>query len=48
MKVITPWTPSYNHMEKADLVYSAVEDPKGINLIMFRDSSVKFLQKWDK
>ena len=32
-------------MEKADLLYFEVEDPDGINLIMFRDSSVTFSAK---
>ena len=35
-------TPSNNHMEKAVFSYLEVESPNGINLIMFRDSSVTF------
>ena len=35
-------------MEKADFLYFEVEAPNGINLIMFRDSSVTFLQKPEK
>ena len=34
----------YNRMEKADF-YFEVEEPKGINLIMFRDSYVTFSAK---
>ena len=37
--------PSYNHMEKADFLYFEIEAPNGINLIMFRDSSVTFSAK---
>ena len=40
-----PSTPSYDHMEKADFLYFEVEAPNGINLIMFRDSSVTFAEK---
>ena len=32
-------------MGKADFLYIEVENPKGINLIMFRDSSVTFTAK---
>ena len=38
-------TPSYNHMEKADFLYFKVEAPSGINLVMFRDSSMTFSAK---
>ena len=38
-------SPLYNHMEKADFLYFEVEDPKGINLIMFRGSHVTFSAK---
>ena len=42
-------TPSYNHMEKADSLYLEVEPPPhGINLIIFRDSSVTFSAKITK
>ena len=37
--------PSYNNMEKADFLYFEVEATNGINLIMFRDSSVTFSAK---
>ena len=30
------------HMEKKEFLYLDVKAPKGINLIMFRDSSVTF------
>ena len=35
-------TLSYNHMENANFLYFEVEAPKGINLIMFRESSMTF------
>ena len=37
--------PLYNHMEKANFLYFEVEAPNGINLIMFRDSSMTFSAK---
>ena len=33
------------HMEKADFLYFEVEDPKGTDLIMFRESSMTFSAK---
>ena len=39
------WTPSYNHIGKAYFLYFEVEAPKGINLVMFRDSNVTFSAK---
>ena len=36
----TDVTPSYNHIQKADFLYFEVEAPYGINIIVFRDSSV--------
>ena len=40
--------PLYNHMEKVDFLYFEFEDSKGDHLIVFRDSSVTFLQKSEK
>ena len=41
-------SPSYYHMGKVDFLYFEVEAPKGIHLIMFRNSSLKFSAKNQK
>ena len=38
-------TPLYIHMEKAEFLYFEVEAPNGINLILFRNSSLTFSAK---
>ena len=38
-------SPSFYHMGKADFLYFEVEAPNGINLIMFRNSSLTFSAK---
>ena len=41
-------SPSYYHMGKASFLYFEVETPKGINLIMFRNSNLTFSAKSEK
>ena len=38
-------TPFYNHLEKADFLYSEFEAPNGISFIIFWDCSVKVSSK---
>ena len=44
----TKYTSSHNYMEKVDFLCFEVEAPNGINLIMFRDSSMTFSAKNQK
>ena len=41
----TDYSPSYNYMEKADLLYFEVEAPNGINVIKLQDRSGTFSAK---